>query len=395
MAQAFLVFSHLRWDFVFQRPQQILSRLAKRHPVYFIEEPVYDTGAPRFERSVPVANVQVCRPHTPVEAVGFHDQQIPPVRELVERLVESERLADYVVWFYSPMALPLIQGLTPSAVVYDCMDELSAFLNAPKQLVQRERALFKIADLVFAGGPSLYRAKSKEHHAVYCFPSSVDVNHFGAARQRGIEHPDQHSLPTPKLGYYGVIDERIDLKLIAHLAAAHPAWQIVMVGPVVKIASTSLPRAANIHYFGQRAYAELPQFLAGWDACLLPFAINDATRFISPTKTLEYMAARKPIVSTPVVDVAEAYGQVVRIAADPAAFVRACEEALSQSGEDRLRRSETMDEIVAMTSWDATVEAMQSLLARVTAHTAVARAAEAAGGIAACGSDAIAQCRRS
>ncbi len=274
------------------------------------------------------------------------------------------------------MALPLIQGLTPSAVVYDCMDELSAFLNAPKQLVQRERALFKIADLVFAGGPSLYRAKSKEHHAVYCFPSSVDVNHFGAARERGIEHPDQQSLRTPKLGYYGVIDERIDLKLIAHLAAARPAWQIVMVGPVVKIATKSLPRAANIHYFGQRAYAELPQFLAGWDACLLPFAINDATRFISPTKTLEYMAARKPIVSTPVVDVAEAYGQVVRIAADPAAFVRACEEALSQTAEDRLRRIERMDEIEAITSWDATVEAMQSLLARVTTHTAVPRAAE-------------------
>jgi UDP-galactopyranose mutase len=362
MAGEIIVFSHLRWDFVYQRPQQILSRFAHNHRVYFIEEPVYAPGPAGFEQTEPVANVHVCRPHTPVGPAGFHDDQIPAVRELVERLVEREQLSDYVVWFYSPMALPLIQGLSPAAIVYDCMDELSAFLNAPKQLMQRERALFKIADIVFAGGPSLYRTKSREHHAVYCFPSSVDVGHFGRARDPEIEHGEQRSICGPKLGFYGVIDERLDLQIISRLASAHRRWQIMMVGPVVKIDPMNLPRAANIHYFGQRSYDELPQFLAGWDVCLLPFALNQATQFISPTKTLEYMAAHKPIVSTPITDVAQSCGHVLRVAEGADSFIRACEESLAESALERQRRVAAMDETVANTSWDTTATGMRNLI---------------------------------
>ncbi len=377
MSPAVIVFSHLRWDFVFQRPQQILSRLARTNPIYFVEEPVHDTVT-SLEIFQPVSNVFVCRPHTPVSAVGFHDAQIPAVRALVEQLVFERKLEKSIVWFYSPMALPLIHGLSPAAVVYDCMDELSAFLNAPKQLIQREHALFKIADLVFAGGSSLYQAKSSEHPCVHYFPSSVDVAHFAQARARNFQHVEQESLPRPRLGFYGVIDERIDLKLIAQVAAARPDWQIVMVGPVVKIDPTLLPLADNIHYSGQRSYAELPQFLAGWDVCLLPFALNQATRFISPTKTLEYMAGHQPIVGTPIVDVVQAHGDVVRVASGPRAFVAACDAALSETDAQRRRLISLMDATLATTSWDATVDAMRDLLAAAARRRSPAPAAHVA-----------------
>ena len=266
------------------------------------------------------------------------------------------------------MALPLLDPLAPAVVVYDCMDELSLFRGAPPELVTREAELLARADIVFTGGPSLYRAKRDRHPNIHCFPSSVDGAHFGRARSRrprGVrlaEPTDQASLPHPRLGFYGVLDERLDLDLIAALAKAHPEWQIVLVGPVVKIDPAVLPRHPNVHYLGQRSYGELPAYLGGWDLCLLPFALNEATRFISPTKTLEYMAAERPIVSTPITDVAEPYADIVRLADGPADFVAACEAALEESGQEWTRRVGRMREVLARTSWDATAAAMEQLV---------------------------------
>ena len=323
-----ITFSHLRWEFVYQRPQHLLSRFASKHRVIFIEEPVFDGGEPHWERSTPEPNLLVLRPHTPVPAPGFADEQFPALRALIKQFIEEERLDNYVVWFYTPMALPLVEELKPLAIIYDCMDELSAFLNAPVQLLQREAHLLKLADVVFTGGPSLYRAKKDRHHNAHCFPSSVDAKHFAPAGSGLQEAADQAPLAHPRLGFFGVVDERTDLPLLDALAQSHPDWQIVMVGPVVKIDPANLPRHANIHYFGQRTYAQLPSYLAGWDVCLLPFARNDATRFISPTKTLEYMAAGKMIVSTPITDVAEPYGDIVYLGENAETFVAACERAL-------------------------------------------------------------------
>jgi protoporphyrinogen oxidase len=260
------------------------------------------------------------------------------------------------------MALPLLQGMDPSLVVYDCMDELAAFNKPPKQLLQRESALLNRADLVFAGGPSLYEAKRRRHANVHCFPSSVDIGHFGRARDRSLGHPAQDELARPRLGFYGVIDERFDTQLVAALAAAHPEWQVVLAGPVIKIEQGQLPRAPNIHYLGKQPYEALPELLAGWDVCLLPFALNEATRFISPTKVLEYMAAELPVVSTPIADVAGPYGHVVAIADGAQQFVAACEAALAQTPEQRAAMAATMRAIVAATSWDATARQMGALL---------------------------------
>jgi protoporphyrinogen oxidase/glycosyltransferase involved in cell wall biosynthesis len=361
-----VVFSHLRWDFVFQRPQHLLSRLARHHPVLFVEEPVHDDDGPFMEQSTPAPNITVCRAHTPVSAAGFHDDQIPLLQPLLAGMVPPGEAP--IVWFYTPMALPLLQGLNPGLVVYDCMDELASFKNPPKQLLQRESALLNLADLVFAGGPSLYEAKRNRHPNAHCFPSSVDVAHFGQALDRSRSHPAQAAIGHPRLGFFGVIDERFDTALVAAVADAHPEWQVVLVGPVSKIEPAQLPRRPNIHYLGPQAYQALPGLLAGWDVCLLPFALNEATRFISPTKVLEYMAAELPVVSTPIADVARPYGDVVAIADGAPAFVAACEAALALADAPRAAMRARMREIVASTSWEQTVRDMRALMAAAPAR---------------------------
>jgi len=317
-------------------------------------------------RSEPEPNVSVCRPLTPAPASGFTDQQMPHLKRLVRQLIEEEELEDYLVWFYTPMALPLVNELRPSAVIYDCMDELSAFLGASPQLLEREEQLLQRADVVFTGGPSLFRAKQNRHANVHCFPSSVNASHFAKANSVP-EAADQALLPHPRLGYFGVIDERMDLGLLDAMAQAHPDWQIVMVGPVVKVDAAALPRRSNIHFLGMRDYAQLPEYLAGWDVCLLPFALNESTRFISPTKTLEYMAAERPIVSTPITDVADPYSLIVRLGGTHAEFIGACEEALGCSESDRMSRTARMREVLSKTSWDATAHGMEQQIENIIA----------------------------
>jgi hypothetical protein len=356
-----IVFCHLRWDFVFQRPQHLMTRLAEHYQILFVEEPIHSEGPAHLQKTAVAPNITVCRPHTPIPHThGFHDDQLPTLQGLLADLVpEDERP---VVWFYTPMALPLLQGLNPSLVVYDCMDELAAFKNPPKQLLQRESALLGIADLVFTGGPSLYEAKKDRHANAHCFSSSVDAKHFRRALDASISHLEQAEIAGPRLGFYGVIDERFDTDLIRQMAAAHPEWQIVLVGPVVKIDPAELPRADNVHYMGQRNYDELPKFLAGWDVCLLPFAMNDSTKFISPTKVLEYMAAEKLSVSTPITDVKVPYGDVVAIASTADEFIAACERMLAATADEKAKMVERMREIVANTSWDKTATRMHELI---------------------------------
>jgi glycosyltransferase involved in cell wall biosynthesis len=375
-----IVFSHLRWNFVYQRPQHLLSRLARHYPVLFIEEPVRAPGAPRIERSSPADNVEVLRPCTPVDALGFHDDQLPALQPLVADYLREQGITDYVVWFYTPMALPLLAELRPRAVVYDCMDELAAFKDAPKQLRQREAALLRCAQLVLAGGPSLFEAKKALHRNVLCLPSAVEAQHY--APQFATSKIDlmlkaeqvQGRIPGPRLGFFGVIDERLDTELLAAVADAETDWQVVMVGPVVKIAPERLPQRPNIHWLGQQPYQLLPQLVADWDVCLLPFALNESTRFISPTKTLEYMAAEKPIVSTPVHDVVAMYGDVVRIGRDATSFVEACRWALSETPYKRAERIAEMLATVARFSWDNSARCVHEAIEKVIATRPVSMA---------------------
>jgi hypothetical protein len=362
------VFSHLRWNFVYQRPQHILSRLSEHYNILYFEEPIHSSDGAHLEQSKPLENVTVCSPFTPVDAPGFNERQLPYLREMLEQLIDEnhstngsqqESSSTLFVWFYTPMALPLLSSIPDASVVFDVMDELSAFKNPPVGLLEKEAQLLACADVVFTGGPSLFRAKVHRSKNVHCFPSSVDVIHFRAALDRSISHPAMRDLAKPRLGFFGVIDERFDIDLVTAIATTHPEWRIMLVGPIVKIDEGSLPKLPNIHYFGQRSYNELPQFLAGWDVCLMPFAINESTRFISPTKSLEYMAAELPIVSTPIRDVVDLHSDVVCIAADAKSFITACESALAMSSQERRALVNAMRAKLTSTSWDQTAMEMR------------------------------------
>ena len=353
--------SHLRWNFVYQRPQHLMTRCARDHRVFFFEEPIEDAGPGAAQLHIErTGSVNVVVPRLP-PALGERERDLI-LRRLLDELLQREHVSDYVLWYYTPLALAFSSHLTPQAVVYDCMDELSAFKNAPAIMKQREAELLQRASLVLTGGQSLYEAKREHHANIHPFPSSVDVAHFAQARRLSSEPADQAPLPRPRLGYFGVIDERMDLPLLAGVAAARPDWHIVMVGPVVKIDPASLPQHDNIHYLGAKSYEELPHYVAGWDVAMLPFARNDATRFISPTKTPEYMAAGKPVVSTSIRDVVRPYGQLglVRIADDVEALVGAATAAMVENSTQRIARA---DAFLRHMSWDHTWHRIHALMA--------------------------------
>ncbi len=366
-----ICFSHLRWDFVTQRPQHLMKRFAAERRVFFWEEPIgCDHPLPYLEyHPFPADGVIALRPRVP-HWWNRADSETA-LRGLLDMLVATSVAADPVLWFYTPMMLGFADHLRAETIVYDCMDELSAFAFADPLLVEREAELIRRADVMFTGGYSLYEAKRARHDAIHPFPSAVDVAHFGAARGEIVEPADQACIAGPKLGFYGVIDERIDLALIDAVAAARPDWQIVMIGPVVKIDPAALPRRANIYWLGGRRYDELPAYLSGWDAALMPFAINEATRFISPTKTPEYLAAGKPVVSTPITDVIRHYGEAtaVAIAGDAASFVSACEAALALPFAGSWL--DEADRLLAATSWDRTFQGMKAAMAPRPAAPAI------------------------
>jgi UDP-galactopyranose mutase len=360
-----ICFSHLRWNFVFQRPQHLMSRFAREMDVIFWEEPVEigprETAYLQVREAQDCPNVRLVVPHLPKDMPeGAREAAL---MRLLDAHVAAIRGA-LIAWYYTPMMLPFSRHLEPNITVYDAMDELSKFKFAPAQLLELERQLLNRADIVFTGGSSLYEAKKGRHANVHCFPSSVDRVHFLKARARQFDPADQEDLPKPRLGFYGVFDERFDTALLDKIAEMRPDWSFVMVGPVVKISEDELPKRSNIHYLGAKTYAELPAYLSGWDVALMPFAMNESTQFISPTKTPEYLAGGKPVVSTPVKDVVRHYGHLegVKIASTPEEFLAACEAALalSQGGGEWLAEADLM---LSATSWDTTQARMAGLIA--------------------------------
>lgn len=353
-------FSHLRWDFVYQRPQHLLSRFAKESRVFFVEEPEFAIAPSHLDLSKRENNLFVVVPrlnHSDLETKSADDL----IRGLLDEMFQKENIEKFVLWYYTPMAISFSEHLKPHAVVYDSMDELSLFKFAPPHLLSNEEKLFSVSDVVFTGGQSLYEAKQHRHKNIWAFPSSIDVEHFKTARDISEDTPDQKDIPHPRLGYCGVIDERMDIGLLAEIADLRPSWQLVMIGPVVKISDEDLPRRENIFYLGGKDYQELPEYLAGWEVALMPFALNESTKFISPTKTPEYLAAGKPVVSTPIRDVVQPYGEqhLVEIATTAEEFVAACEKVLNDDGKDRTIRA---DEFLAQMSWDKTWAQMAQMI---------------------------------
>jgi glycosyltransferase involved in cell wall biosynthesis len=347
-----ICFSHLRWNFVYQRPQHLMSRLAKRNRVFFLEEPEFDEGI-YYDVVKHTENLWVIVPHLP--RTMDESARIDHQREFLLRFLSNMDVRRYAAWYYTPMALLISDHLQPEVTIYDCMDELSAFKFAPQSIKQLELKLLQKADVVFTGGQSLYEAKKNQHHNIYPFPSSIDFNHFFQARTLRNEPYDQQSIPHPRFGFYGVIDERMDLQLLKDVATARRDWHFILIGPVVKISEADLPRLDNIHYLGMKEYSQLPSYLAGWDVAIMPFALNESTRFISPTKTPEYLAAGKPVISTPILDVVKQYCNVVHFANTASDFIKVAEEDIESSA----TWLQAVDSILSENSWDRTWSLME------------------------------------
>jgi glycosyltransferase involved in cell wall biosynthesis len=369
-----LVLSHVRWGFVYRRPQHLVSRLARHYDILYVEEPVFADAPAKLDGLQVAPGVEVLTPRTALESNGFSDEQLALLTPLLGDLLRARGIADYVMLFYSPMAAPMVDSFAPRAVVYDCTEDIADRPGRPVLLKQRERRLLAAADLVLTSGPALYERKRAAHRNVQCLPSAVDASHFSPSGLRltavseAVSIPSfdardaQNAIARPRLGFFGVIDERVDLSLIAALADADSHWQIMMVGPVLGIDHASLPRRSNIHWLGMQPYSVLPELVAGWDVCLLPFAVNEATRHMNPTKTLEYMAAEKPVVSSAIADVVSLYGDVVRVAGTRSGFVEQCREALGENTRRRASRVMEMTQCVARFSWDSAAETVHQLI---------------------------------
>jgi glycosyltransferase involved in cell wall biosynthesis len=357
---ALVCFSHLRWNFVYQRPQHLFVRFAKVFKVFYVEEPKFDANNDFIVEELADHNVRVITPHmygTP-DAEDVRQRQ----RALMDHLFSIDAIERYIFWYYTPLALAVTDHFKPELIIYDCMDELSAFDFASPELKQYEQILFDKADIVFTGGYSLFEAKRSKHNNIHCYPSSIDKDHFVKARYISSAPADQQAIPHPRIGYCGVIDERLDVDLFSAVAQLRSDWHFILVGPVVKIDPQRLPRFANIHYLGQKRYDELPCYIAGWDVAMMPFALNKATQFISPTKTPEYLAAGKPVISTPIKDVVRPYGinGLVQIAHTPEEFVSMAECALQLDDEARAEWLRRVDAFLDGQSWDLTWKSMMN-----------------------------------
>lgn len=344
-----VVFCHLRWDFVYQRPQHIISRMANDMKILMIEEPWHRPDEKQSRLITVNDNLHVLQPNV---------TSIEEIETVLPQYINNKEIN--VGWFYSASFVPLLNKFSFTTVVYDCMDELTLFKGAPAKLIEQEKYLMANADVVFTGGKSLYESKSQHHGNVHCFPSSVDQKHFEKALN-GVAIPeDLAAIKGPIVGYFGVIDERIDYELINSIALLRPDVSFVMLGPLAKVSEEELPRQNNIHYLGMKDYKDLPAYLKGFDIAMMPFALNDATKYISPTKTLEYMAAGKPIISTAIKDVVRDYKSCVKIIDTAEEFTQAIDRILMDAPDVFMNYEYA--EILKKTSWDATAGKMKTLI---------------------------------
>src|SRR5690606_21451546 len=371
MAQDLIVFSHIRWHESERRPQQIIRRLAAEGRVFYLEEPLQrEHPEPHLEVQELLPNLFLCQPQTPERVVGFHETQLPYLDHLLAQLIEDYGIDDWVAWFYTPTAEPLMHDYQPLAVVYDCMGELHGRLHRPGKayLPEREVDLLQAADLVFTDSSSVQRALQGKHDQVFCFLDGVDQAHFRPV-QPPPEPPQQASLPHPRLGYFGSLDRRLDRELLATLAAAHPDWQLVMIGPVTHLEDEeALPQAPNIHYPGPEKFGDLPAFMSHWDLCILPWVCNEATQWASPVRLLEFLATEKPVVSTPIAGLTDQLTPLLYLADSPDAFIRACEQALVETAEAREQRLTGVRQVLEEGRWERTVPRMQQLLQQAVAQ---------------------------
>lgn len=365
-AYPIIVHCHLCWDWVWQRPQQFISRLSKRHRILFVEtigpDPQLATPFARFYTPENLPNITVLRLQFPSWRWEDGDYVDRTRREMVQEFLKGPGRGQFdnpVQWFYDPMAVPAFHGqMNEILTVYDCMDELSKFKCAPPEIRTREASLLNEAEVVFTGGRKLWESKKLSNDNCHFYGCGVEVDHFARARAAETRVPeDLANIPKPVLGYFGVVDERMDYDLVAKLADANPNWSIAIVGPVMKVDPNSLPKRPNLYWLGQRQYADLPGFCKGFNVCLMPFALNESTEFINPTKALEYMASGREIISTAVPDVISNFSQVVKVGYSHDEFIALCRRAVEQPDTEAVERGL---EMASQNTWEMIVSKLES-----------------------------------
>ena len=352
---------------LWQRPQQIAVRLAKSYSIlYFWPRYASDLARRRgnsqqvepesalsvrlvsplllpFERAIPAA----CRTN------------LGTVKSIISHRLWAEGFATApILWFYAPRFAPLLDSLEHSAVVYDIMDEHSAFSFARRDMRELEARLLRDADLVFAGTNTLAERKREFAPQVRYLPCGVEFEHFSAAAAKNLHVPPVLSgVSGPVIGYFGAVDDRLDFDMLLAAAMRHPDWTILLAGPWLATKSRAeVQSQPNILMPGLVPYAELPAYLARFDVAVLPFVLNELTMHIHPTKVLEYLASRTPVVSTPIPDVVKFYSGIVKIASTPDEFIAAVENLLNTPDADAVERGYQM---ARASSWDALVESMR------------------------------------
>lgn len=343
-----IVFCHLRWQFVYQRPQHVIERLSHHLKVLFVEEPLPNSTSHSSGNLIVVNdNLHILQPNV---------EDVKSIAKILPEYVNNKSIP--FGWFYSASFSPLLEELNFQTVVYDCMDEPSLIKGDSQELLNQEEYLMSHADIIFTNVQSLFESKKQHHPNVHLFPGSVDKTHFNKAWNSSTPEDIAH-IQSPIVGYYGIIDEQIDFSLLQETALKLPNVSFVMIGPRM-IDEEHLPKEANIHFLEMKSYDELPNYLKAFDIAMMPFVLNDATKYISPTKTLEYMAAGKPIISTKTTDVVRDYRRCVSLVENADEFSNAITFLLDKM--DRLSLEMEYYRILKKTSWDATTDKMESLI---------------------------------
>ncbi|MBN1593755.1 MAG: glycosyltransferase [Candidatus Coatesbacteria bacterium] len=364
--RAFVFISTHPFAGLWQRPQQIAVRIANRHPVLYVW-PRYASELARrkskseFTPSDGAKGVHLLAPLLlPFERAikGIYRINLKTISSLISAaLPRIDADGRPVLWFYAPRFAPIIDSLDHAAVVYDIMDEHSAFGFARRETMELERRLLESADVVFAGTNALAERKAEFAPDIKYYPCGVEFDHFSSALGGSLPVPAALSeVEGPVIGYFGAVDDRLDFDMIFAVARAYPEWNFLLAGPWLSSRQRSeLETTGNIILPGLVDYSELPAYLARFDVAILPFVLNKLTLHIHPTKALEYLASRTPVISTAIPDVVKFYSGIIDIVSTADEFASAVERALEKPNEDAIERG---FELARSSSWENMVENM-------------------------------------
>jgi glycosyltransferase involved in cell wall biosynthesis len=385
--------SFVTWDDHWGTPQQIMSRMAKNgNRVLFVDQPISPLSFLTRMRANDVVGKQFKRWREGQRAaapnvIAASPPPILPLRynRIVNRinawimrrwLKKQVKLAgfnDVIFWNFQPCFPKIGDALDPIYSVYHCVDDFSAipvWWAGTDDVINREAECCRESDVVICTGRKLVASRSAFNPNAHFVPEGADIDLFATAAEESTQVPDDiAALPGKVIGYIGVIDFRLDVALIEHMAKRRPDWSIALVGPVKEgsVDLAGLRGLPNVVFFGNRPIDALPSYIKAMDVCLIPYVLNDYTHHIFPLKLYEYMAAGKPIVATDMEEMRPYAGPEMTIAQGNDGFLAAVEDALRN---DSPAAAAARQATASSESWDSRVEAIERIVGPVLPHEA-------------------------